>query len=440
MRAENEKIKLNYEQEILNIIRSKNSPKVIGDKLKEYHAKDIGEVLEILDRKERESLYRLMDPKDLSELLEYTDDAEKYLAELDLKKAAEILANMEPDEAVDILKRTDTQRKKAWVELLEPDARKKLQMLASYEEDEIASRMTTNFVSLCCNVSIKEAMNSVVAQAAEHDNISMIYVLDENQIYYGAISLKSLILAREGTNLEDIIVTAYPYVYADEKIDDCLEILKDYSEESIPVLSDDNHILGVITAQDMVEVVDEEMGEDYAMLAGLTAEEDLEEPVRESVKKRLPWLVLLLGLGLLVSSVVGVFEKVVAQLTIIICFQSLILDMAGNVGGKEIPVGFTNGLILGTLSFAGIGVYIMLFKNMAPGMAFAISGCIGIALLLAMLVSSLVGTVIPLLFKQAGVDPAVASGPLITTVNDLVAVVAYYGLTWIMLIKVMHIG
>lgn len=465
MRAENEKIKLNYEQEILNIIRSKDSPKVIGDRLKEYHAKDLGEVLEILERKERESLYRLMDVRDLSELLEYTDDAEKYLSELDLKKAAEILANMEPDEAVDILKRTDTQRKKAWVELMEPDARKKLQMLASYDEDEIASRMTTNFVSLCCNASIKEAMNSVVAQAAEHDNISMIYVLDENQIYYGAISLKSLILAREGTNLEDIIVTAYPYVYADEKIDDCLEILKDYSEESIPVLSDDNHILGVITAQDMVEVVDEEMGEDYAMLAGLTAEEDLEEPVRESVKKRLPWLVLLLGLGLLVSSVVGVFEKVVAQLTIIICFQSLILDMAGNVGtqslavtirvlmdehltgkqklklvGKEIRVGFTNGLILGTLSFAGIGVYIMLFKNMAPGMAFAISGCIGIALLTAMLVSSLVGTVIPLFFKQAGVDPAVASGPLITTINDLVAVVAYYGLTWIMLIKMMHIG
>lgn len=465
MRAENEKIKLNYEQEILNIIRSKDSPKVIGDRLKEYHAKDLGEVLEILERKERESLYRLMDVRDLSELLEYTDDAEKYLSELDLKKAAEILANMEPDEAVDILKRTDTQRKKAWVELMEPDARKKLQMLASYDEDEIASRMTTNFVSLCCNASIKEAMNSVVAQAAEHDNISMIYVLDENQIYYGAISLKSLILAREGTNLEDIIVTAYPYVYADEKIDDCLEILKDYSEESIPVLSDDNHILGVITAQDMVEVVDEEMGEDYAMLAGLTAEEDLEEPVRESVKKRLPWLVLLLGLGLLVSSVVGVFEKVVAQLTIIICFQSLILDMAGNVGtqslavtirvlmdehltgkqklklvGKEIRVGFTNGLILGTLSFAGIGVYIMLFKNMAPGMAFAISGCIGIALLMAMLVSSLVGTVIPLFFKQAGVDPAVASGPLITTINDLVAVVAYYGLTWIMLIKMMHIG
>ena len=465
MRAENEKIKLNYEQEILNIIRSKDSPKVIGDRLKEYHAKDLGEVLEILERKERESLYRLMDVRDLSELLEYTDDAEKYLSELDLKKAAEILANMEPDEAVDILKRTDTQRKKAWVELMEPDARKKLQMLASYDEDEIASRMTTNFVSLCCNASIKEAMNSVVAQAAEHDNISMIYVLDENRIYYGAISLKSLILAREGTNLEDIIVTAYPYVYADEKIDDCLEILKDYSEESIPVLSDDNHILGVITAQDMVEVVDEEMGEDYAMLAGLTAEEDLEEPVRESVKKRLPWLVLLLGLGLLVSSVVGVFEKVVAQLTIIICFQSLILDMAGNVGTqslavtirvlmdeeitfktrlalvwKEVKIGMANGGLLGIVSFLCIGVYVWLFKGNSILYGFAVSACVGISLVLAMAISSFAGTVIPLFFHKIKVDPAVASGPLITTVNDLVAVVTYYGMAWLMLFHLFHLA
>ena len=465
MRAENEKIKLNYEQEILNIIRSKDSPKVIGDRLKEYHAKDLGEVLEILERKERESLYRLMDVRDLSELLEYTDDAEKYLSELDLKKAAEILANMEPDEAVDILKRTDTQRKKAWVELMEPDARKKLQMLASYDEDEIASRMTTNFVSLCCNASIKEAMNSVVAQAAEHDNISMIYVLDENRIYYGAISLKSLILAREGTNLEDIIVTAYPYVYADEKIDDCLEILKDYSEESIPVLSDDNHILWVITAQDMVEVVDEEMGEDYAMLAGLTAEEDLEEPVRESVKKRLPWLVLLLGLGLLVSSVVGVFEKVVAQLTIIICFQSLILDMAGNVGTqslavtirvlmdeeitfktrlalvwKEVKIGMANGGLLGIVSFLCIGVYVWLFKGNSILYGFAVSACVGISLVLAMAISSFAGTVIPLFFHKIKVDPAVASGPLITTVNDLVAVVTYYGMAWLMLFHLFHLA
>ena len=127
-------------------------------------------------------------------------------------------------------------------------------------------------------------------------------------------------------------MTSYPYVYGHEDIDDCLELLKDYSEDLIPVLDNNNHLLGVITSQNMVQVVDDEMGEDYARLAGLTAEEDLTEPLKQSMQKRLPWLFVLLGLGLLVSTVVGAFEQVVSQLTLIMCFQSLILDMAGNVG------------------------------------------------------------------------------------------------------------
>lgn len=459
------KEKITYEKDILDIIRSKNSPKVIGDRLREYHPKDIASALEKLERPERENLYRLINIKTLSEMMEYTDEADKYLEELDLKKASETLENMEPDEAVDLLKRADLKKKKAWLELMDDDSRLKFQMLEAYDEDKIASRMTTNFVSVFCDSSVKEAMSYVIEQAANHDNISEIYVLDENEVFYGAISLKSLICARAGTDLEEIIVTAYPYVYADEKIDDCLEKLKTYSEESIPVLSDDNRILGIITAQDIVEVVDDELGEDYAKLAGLTAEEDLKESIGQSVKKRLPWLILLLGLGLVVSSVVGLFEEVVAQLTIIICFQSLILDMSGNVGTqslavtirvlmdeelsgrqklhliyKEMKVGLTNGLILGILSFVSIGFYIGLFKQMDMGMAFAISACIGMSLLLSMLISSLVGTVIPMFFEHLGVDPAVASGPLITTVNDLVAVITYYGLTWIFLINVMHIS
>ena len=162
----------------------------------------------------------------------------------------------------------------------------------------------------------------------------------------------------------------------------------------------------------------------------------------------------------MVSSVVGLFEGVVAQLTIVICFQSLILDMAGNVGTqslavtirvlmdenldgkqklglvfKEARVGMCNGLIL-----VFIGLYVVFAKGMTPGFGFAVSACIGVALLLAMMISSVSGTVIPILFKKFGVDPAVASGPLITTVNDLVAVISYYGLTWIFLIEMLHLG
>ena len=277
--------------------------------------------------------------------------------------------------------------------------------------------------------------------------------------------LKDLITARKETPLDEIIASSFPYVYANEQISDCIERLKDYSENSIPVLDETNKLLGVITAQSLIETVDDEMSEDYARLAGLTAEEDLNETLPESMKKRMPWLLILLGLGIVVSTVVGAFERVVAQLTLIMAFQSLILDMAGNVGTqslavtirvltdenltiaqkgrlvwKEMRVGFCNGLILGGISFLLVGLYILLLKGQPPLFSFAVSGCIGISLVLAMLISSAVGTLIPLFFEKIKVDPAVASGPLITTVNDLVAVIAYYGLSWLLLLNVMHFG
>ena len=242
------------------------------------------------------------------------------------------------------------------------------------------------------------------------------------------------------------------------------------SIDIIPVPTDEavremqNRLLGVITAQSIIQVVDDEMGEDYAMLAGLTAEEDLAEPLGQSMKKRLPWLFVLLALGLVVSSVVGVFEQVVSQLPLIMSFQSLILDMAGNVGTqslavairvlmdkqtsgkqkltlilKESRVGLTNGFILGISSFLVIGGYLVL-KGNGLSFAFAVSGCLGAAMILAMLISSLSGTVIPIFFQKIGVDPAVASGPLITTVNDLVAVITYYGLAWVILINLLHLA
>lgn len=137
-------------------------------------------------------------------------------------------------------------------------------------------------------------MNELVRQAEENDNMTTLFVVDETDCFYGAIALKDLIVARSGVPLESLIATSFPYVYANETIDDCIEQLKDYSEDLIPVLDNQNKLLGVITAQSLIDVVDEEMGEDYAKLAGLTAEEDLNEPLKQSVKKRLPWLFALL--------------------------------------------------------------------------------------------------------------------------------------------------
>lgn len=457
--------KENTEQNITDLFRSSLSPKAISEKLKDYHENDIADALEEMKPNERAVLYRLMDIDDLADVMEHADNADDYLEEMSPQKAADVLARMEPDTAVDLIKNTDSRDKEVWLALMDEVHRNNITKLASYDEDTIASRMTTNFVSFSSDLSIKDAMKSLVRQAESHDNISQLYVVDSKGIYYGEIDLKDLILARQTETLEDIVVTQYPYVYASEKIEDCLEKIKDYSEESIPVLSEDNRILGVITSQDVVEVVDDEMGEDYAKLGGLTAEEDLNEPLKESVRKRFPWLALLLVLGLGVSSVVGLFETVVATLPMIMAFQSMILDMSGNVGTqslavtirvlmdeeltgkdkahlvfKEMRVGLVNGLILGALAFAGVGLFIMLFKHYPAGNAFAVSGCIGISLAVAMLISSAVGTVIPIFFKQIGIDPAVASGPLITTVTDLVGVVTYYGMAWILLIEMLGMG
>lgn len=457
-------LKPDYKREILEIIRSNATPKVMCSKLDDYHENDIAEVLPDLTPTERRKLYRIIDLDMLSGIFEYTEEEEagQYLDEMDLKKAAAVLSRMEADAAVVVLREIEKSKRMLLIELLDERVRGDIALIASFDEDEIGSRMTTNYIAIPRDLSVKQAMSELIEQASRNDNISTIFVVDENETFYGAIDLKELIIARQSECLEERVMTSYPYVYGHETIDDCIEKLKDYSENSIPVLDNNNHLQGVITSQNIIQLIDDTLGEDYAMFAGLTAEEDLKEPLKESMKKRLPWLLVLLGLGMVVSSVVGVFEKVVSQLTLIMCFQSLILDMAGNVGTqslavtirvlmdesltgrqklglvvKEVRVGTCNGVILGILSFGAIGGYIWLFKGKTLAFAFAVSGCIGLSLLLAMVVSSIVGTCIPLFFKKIHVDPAVASGPLITTVNDLVAVVAYYGLSWVFLIRML---
>ena len=307
---ENERIQQDYVQEIIDLIRSGETEEQIRENLEEYHANDIASALPLLEEEERKFLYSLLDNDRLSEVMEYAEHGYEYLEEISPSRAGIILSEMEPDDAVDLLKEADPEKKTIWLSKMSLKDRNELQILAAYDEAFIGSRMTTNFVFLTKDLNIRDAMRSLIEQAAEHDNISKVYVVHEDGSYYGAVDLKELIIARRDTKLDDITETGYPFVYADEKIEDCLERIKGYAENSIPVLGENNIILGVITAQDVLEVYDDEMGEDYARLGGLTAEEDLNEPLLESVKKRLPWLVILLFLGLVVSTVVGLFETV----------------------------------------------------------------------------------------------------------------------------------
>lgn len=454
--------KANYEEELIKIIRSDAPTEEKLERLDDYHENDIASALKFLNPEERRKLYSMLGVDKVSDIFSYIDDPADYIEELEPKIAAKILGNMEADDAVDILEELEDETSNELIELIDDEAMKDIDLIQSYDDDEIGSKMTTNYVSLTLGLTIKQAMKSLVKQAADNDNIATLYVKKEDGTFYGAIDLTDLIVARDYVDLETLVTTSYPYVHDHETVDDCIEELKDYSEDSIPVLDNNMNILGVITSQDLLEVVDEEMGEDYAKLAGLSAEEELEEPLGQSLKKRVPWLLILLMLGMGVSSVISMFEKVIVGLPIIVTFQSVILGMSGNVGTqslavtirvlmdeelgfkeragfvlKEIRVGLCNGLIVGGISVVFTGIFIFVARGQSLATAFAISGCIGGALALAMLISSFMGTIIPIILDKIGFDPAVASGPLISTINDLVAAVTYYGLAWIMLINIL---
>ena len=448
-----------YRAAILSIIRGDCDDKLLKELLSDYHENDIASALDELSPQERERVIGALGSDAISDILPFTDDVAEYISEMDADDAAEVIEQMEIDDAIETLEALDEETRNELLSLIEDDVKEEIELIASYGDDEFGSVMTTNFIAVNRASTVKETMRALIEQAAENDNISTVFVLDDG-LFYGKIDLKELIIARNSVALDDIISLNFPFVYAKDEISENIDRIREYSEELIPVLSEKKELLGVITAQDITELVEAESSEDYAKFAALTDHEDVSESVFRSVGKRLPWLAILLVLGLIVSAVVGLFEGIVAELPLIVSFQSLILGMAGNVGTqslavtvralnseelgakkafgfifKETRIGFVNGLLVGLCSIVIIGGYLCL-RGTAPSLAFTTAGCVALALCFAMMISGFTGAGIPVIFSKMGVDPAIASGPLITTVNDLVAVISYYGLAYMLLLKI----
>ncbi len=447
-------------EQILEILVSDLPPQEIRSALDDYHDNDIAEAILELEEEKRKGIYDILGTERMSEVFVYLDDVSELLEELPIEQAADVLENMDADDAVDALEDIESEEhREMLISLMEEEVSEDIRLITSFPEDEIGSMMTTNYVVVSEDFTIKQTMRALIGQAEENDNINTIYVVDGEGKYAGAIDLKDLIVARDFVPLEDIISREYPSISATEKIADSIEWLKDYAEDSIPVLNEEKEIIGVITAEDIIEAVEDEMSEDYAKLAGLTAEEDLKERLLDSMRKRLPWLTLLLLLSMGVSSVVGFFESIVAQVAVVVCFQSLILGMAGNVGTqslavtirvlmdedisgkekwlfilKELRVGGFNGILMGCISFVIVAIYLYFGKAVSMDYGFTVAACVGLSLFLSMMMASLSGTIIPIFFHKIKIDPAVASGPLITTIIDLVAVITYYSLAGIMLL------
>ena len=440
--------------------------------LLQYHENDIADMLDDLDDAERSELHRILGDEIFGEVLLYTEDIEDQITSMAPAQAADVIEKMDADDAIDILEELDEDDRKEIVDLMEPEAKEDIQDILKYDDDQIGSKMTNNYVSILVTNSVKTAMKRVVAEAADNDNVSNIYVVDIQDKLVGVIELRDLIVAREGIDLGTIVKQNYPSFKATDKVEDCLVQMREYALPSYPILDENGKLIGAITHDDVQEAMDEEMGEDYAKLGGLTQEEDLDESPFQSVKKRIPWLAVLLILDLLISFSMANFENVVAVLAIIAFFQTLVLDMAGNAGTqslsvtirmistndvtgkkiaktifKEFCTGILNGIILATISFGFVMLYLFIFKKgVVSGseydvvQAITASGIVGVALLVAMTVSSLVGSIIPIIFYKIKIDPAVASGPFITTINDVTALLIYYGLAALLFFQILGVG
>lgn len=447
-------------KELEQILKSNISDAEKREKLLQYHESDIADLTDEMEPEEREEVFHILGDESTGEVLLHSDDISEVVENIEPEKLADIIETMDADDAIDVLEELDEDQRKEVVELMEPEAREDIKAIIKYDDDMIGSKMTNNYVVIKISDNVKTAMKEVISQAADNDNVSNIYVLDDNDKFYGVIELRDLIIARASASLETIIKKNYPYFLADSLVEDCLQDLKDYGLDSYPILDSEDHLLGVITSDDVIEALDDSTGEDYAKLAGLTEEEELDESPFKSVKKRIPWLAVLLVLDLLISFSMANFENVVAVLAIIAFFQTLVLDMAGNAGTQSLSVtirmistndvtgkkiartifkefftGVLNGIILATISFGFVMLYLFLFKKgIVNGHDYNVSEAlmasfiVGFALLIAMTVSSLVGSIIPIIFYKIKIDPAVASGPFITTINDVTALLIYYGL------------
>jgi magnesium transporter len=450
-------------QEIIELIKSTSDPAILYDLLSHYHKNDIARSFEYLSPEELENVYKAFDEQELSEIFSYLEDVKEYIEGLEVEQAAEIIELMASDDAVEVLEELDEEDRNEILELMDEEVVDDIELLQSYDDDVIASYMTNNYIAVKKDYTIKQAMKTVVEEASRNDNFTIIYVVNEDNTLYGTIELKDLIKARATDNLEDIIKKSYPSILDLTKVQEALIEVKEYEIDSIPVVNSDNVLLGVVTTNDLLELVDDELSDDYAKLAGLSSEEELEESTFLSVKKRIPWLCILLLLGLLISMVMGIFEGAIKAVPAIVFFQSMILGMGGNVGTqslavtiraisdteitrkemfrlifKEIRIAFFNGLLIALISFVVVSLYLIISKTeIDPSYQsqyipiFKTAAVVSSSLIITMVISGLIGTLIPIMLQKCKVDPAVASGPFITSINDIMAIVIYYGITLI---------
>ncbi len=426
---------------------------------KKIYPYDLARLYYSLSVDEKLRLLVLLKNRQLSDLfVELEIDEQKELVGfLDISGQKELLNNLESDDLKAFVEDSGDEKTKL-LSLLTNVKRKTIELLLTYDDDLAASIMSTDFIVASQEMTIKEVTNKIVTTAKEQDYIDTIFIIDKDFTLVGIIDLKRLITARATDQLESIMIKNFQFVYTDESIERVIHKVKDYDRNSIPVIDSKKRIIGIVTADDIFDEIVENTEQDYQKLALLQDHETSSTAIKR-VRQRMPWLLTTVILNLIMASFLSVFEATLAQVAALILFQPLLLGMAGNIGiqslavtilglhleefdsnkmpkrhvSKEIIIGGINSSIIAIFSF----VLVIIFLTLIPigtQMPKEIAFIVCIAVFVSMFVSSILGVMVPLIFNKLKIDPATASGPIMTTINDVVALVTYFGVATLFLL------
>ncbi|GFZ77244.1 magnesium transporter MgtE [Compostibacillus humi] len=397
-------------------------------------------------KEKRLLIYSFLSPGELAEVMINIEleDISPFITEMDPRMAAQILAEMPADDAVDILNELDKEKVVSYLTIMNEEAANEIKQLLHYEEKTAGSIMTTEYIAFYETQTVKEAMQQLKVEAPDAETINYLYVLDNDKRLVGVLSIRDLIIAADDALLKEIMSEKLVTVSVARDQEEIAAMFMDYDLLALPVVDFQNHLLGIITVDDILDVMEEEANEDYSKLAAISETDRPSSSPFSAAKSRLPWLIVLSFLGMLTASLIGKFEETLDQVAVLAIFIPLIAGMAGNTGTQALAVA-VRGLATG--DYGNLSKWTMIMREALTGLitgfvcGLVITGIIyfwkgdiflgllvGASIMASLVVATLAGSFVPLLMDRLNIDPAVASGPFITTINDIISIFIYFGM------------
>lgn len=445
------KISKDLIQQLEQLIQSKNDQQ-LEVLLNDLHHADIAEILDELDFEEATYIFKVLDSEKTAEiLLELEDDLrENILRRLSAKEIAEELDELDTDDAADIIAELPQSKMEAVIsELEDVEHAKDIVDLLRYDEDTAGGLMGKELVKVNENWNVLTCVKEMRQQAEHVTRVHSIYVVDDEDRLKGRLSLKDLLTTSTKTPISEVYIKKVDYVKVDTPDVEVARIMQKYDLEAIPVVDEMGRLVGRITIDDIIDVIKEEADKDYQLAAGISQDVEADDSILELTRARLPWLVLALLGGFITVRVMGLFEAIMEEHGKLFFFTPLIAAMAGNVGVQSSAIivqGLANNTITGTLAqrlfkelslslLNGFILAVILFlgSHFLLGFEIAIGEVVAIALITVIITASLIGTFIPIILNKYGIDPALATGPFITTSNDILGILIYFSIAKVIL-------